>query len=55
MTANYFASFIDNTSEQVFVESKKENTRLFIQDNNQRQNCFATSERTIAKDTATQS
>ena len=39
MTGNYFASFrVDNTSEQVFVESKKENTRLFIQDNNQRQN-----------------
>ena len=33
MTGNFFASFIDNTFEQMFVESKKGNTRLFIQDN----------------------
>ena len=38
MTGNLFASFIDNTFEQMFVESKKGNTRLFIQDNDPSQN-----------------
>ena len=38
MTGNFFASFIDNTFEQMFVQSKKVNTRLFIQDNDPCQN-----------------
>ena len=38
MTGNFFASFIENTFEQMFVESKKGNTRLFIQDNDPSQN-----------------
>ena len=38
MTGNFFASFTDKTFEQMFVESKKGNTRLFIQDNDPSQN-----------------
>ena len=38
MTGNFFASFIDKTFEEMFVESKKGNTRLFIQDNDPSQN-----------------
>ena len=38
MTGNFFASFIDKTFQQMFVESKKGNTRLFIQDNDPSQN-----------------
>lgn len=38
MTGNFFASFIENTFEQMFVQSKKGNTRLFIQDNDPSQN-----------------
>ena len=38
MTGNFFASFIDKTFEQMFVESKKGSTRLFIQDNDPSQN-----------------
>ena len=38
MTGNFFASFIGQTFEQMFVESKKGDTRLFIQDNDPSQN-----------------
>ena len=38
MTGNFFASFTEYTFEQMFVESKKGNTRLFIQDNDPSQN-----------------
>ena len=38
MTGNFFASFIGQTFEQIFVESKKGDTRLFIQDNDPSQN-----------------
>ena len=38
MTGNFFASFIGQTFEQMFVESKKGDTGLFIQDNDPSQN-----------------
>ena len=41
MTGNFFASFINENFEQMFLNSKKANTRLFIQDNDPCQNSRA--------------
>ena len=38
MAGNFFVSFIGQTFEQMFVESKKGDTRLFIEDNDPSQN-----------------
>ena len=41
MSGNFFASFINENFEQMFLNSNKANTRLFIQDNDSCQNSRA--------------